>query len=262
MAVDPTAAVKAAFPDVKFKTGDVMTISGKSVTLGADGKFAPSQLPTNNIPPVAGGSAGASSGGEPDRSVRHPKTSYSCEYYYNKKTTTESGHEMEWDDTPGKERIRCGHKSGTYYEISAGGDKVDNIVGKEHKYNKGGFTQTVDNNTDIKYNGNMRVSIGKAQHIEINGTKTETIAAEMALAVQKGASIVIIEDLYIVCKNLTIQTGENINLEAGGDMAISAGGNINMKAGKGMSVKADGGDIRTNSSADTVMTSGGQIKLN
>lgn len=76
------------------------------------------------------------------------------------------------------------------------------------------------------------------------------------MAVNKGASIVIIEDLYIVAKNVTISASEHINMQAGGDIGLDAGGNINLKAGKGMSVKAEGGDIMTESSASTKMKMG------
>ena len=57
-------------------------------------------------------------------------------YPYNKVYETESGHYKEYDDTPGAERIKESHKSGTYYEIDkdgnmtidATGDKIKNIT--------------------------------------------------------------------------------------------------------------------------------------
>ena len=200
---------------------------------------------------------------------RNPPSKADTQYYYNQKKTTESGHEFEFDDTPGSERIRLAHKSGTYLELSTGGDKFDNTLGREYKYNTGGFTQTVDENSDLKYNGNLRVSIGKHQHVEINGAKTESIAEELAIAVNKGASIVIIEDLYIVAKNVTISASEHVNIDAGGDIGLNAAGNINLKAGGGMSIKAEGGNIemqtsasmKTTSASDTTMK-GSQIHLN
>lgn len=193
-------------------------------------------------------------GKKPDQ--RNPESKANTQYYYNKKMTTECGHEFEFDDTKGAERIRLAHTSGSYLEFSVGGDKYDNTLGREYKYTTGGFTHTVDENSDLKYNGNLRVSIGKNQHVEVNGAKTETIAEELAMAVNKGASIVIIEDLYIVAKNVTISASEHINMQAGGDIGLDAGGNINLKAGKGMSVKAEGGDIMTESSASTKMKMG------
>ena len=195
-----------------------------------------------------------------DTSVRHPETSYKADYYFNKKMTTESGHELEFDDTKGAERIRIAHKSGTYMEMNPDGRLVHSVKGQESKYIQDGSTVTIDGNTDQKYNGNLRVSIGKANHIEINGTQTLSVAEELAIAVQKGASIVIIEDLYIVAKNLTISTSEHINMQAGGDIGLDAGGNINLKAGAGMSVKAEGGDIMTESSAATKMKMGSSFE--
>ena len=65
---------------------------------------------------------------------RHPKTTYKAEYPYNRATLTESGHQFEMDDTPGAERIRMGHKSGTYWEISPNGKKVELVSGDDYKY--------------------------------------------------------------------------------------------------------------------------------
>ena len=43
-------------------------------------------------------------------------------YPYNDVTQTESGHFMEMDDTPGAERIRLQHRTGTFTEIQADGN--------------------------------------------------------------------------------------------------------------------------------------------
>lgn len=43
-------------------------------------------------------------------------------YPDNKVYETESGHYKEYDDTPGAERIKESHKSGTYYEIDKDGN--------------------------------------------------------------------------------------------------------------------------------------------
>jgi hypothetical protein len=192
----------------------------------------------------------------PDPSQRHPKTTYESEYYYNKKNTTESGHEMEWDDTPGKERVRIAHKTGSYIEWSADGRKVESIKTHEHKYIQGGLTQTVEHNSDLKFNGNLRTSIGQDYHNEINGDYTQAIAMNLSMVVGKSAAIIIMDDLYIVCKNLTIDTAENMNFNVGGDFAVNATGNFNVIAGKGISARADGGKLQTKSSGTTDITAG------
>ena len=47
-----------------------------------------------------------------------PKSSYAAKYPHNHVTKTKSGHIIEVDDTPGAERLRTYHKSGTYTEIN------------------------------------------------------------------------------------------------------------------------------------------------
>jgi hypothetical protein len=196
---------------------------------------------------------------DPDPSQRHPKSTYKSDYYFNKKTTTESGHEMEWDDTPGHERVRIAHKTGSYIEWSADGRKVESIKNHEHKYVQGGLTQTVENNSDLKFNGNVRTSIGQDSHNEINGDYTQAIAKNLSIAIGKGAAIVVMDDLYIVCKNLTVQTSDNVNFDVGGDFAVNAAGNFNVIAGKGISARADGGDFQTKSSAKTIIDVGSTL---
>lgn len=43
-------------------------------------------------------------------------------YPFNKSRETESGHVIEYDDTPGSERIMIMHRSGSYYEFDKNGD--------------------------------------------------------------------------------------------------------------------------------------------
>ena len=54
--------------------------------------------------------------------------SKSTVYPFNKVTETESGHIVEFDDTPGAERIHIYHRSGSFFEFHPNGDKVDKIV--------------------------------------------------------------------------------------------------------------------------------------
>lgn len=101
---------------------------------------------------------------------RHPDTSFEAHYPYNRVTVTESGHELHWDDTKGHERIRFAHRTGTYFEMSDDGRRVDLTVAHEAKYVKGGITTTSDRNVDLKVHGSDRESIGGHKHQEVKGT--------------------------------------------------------------------------------------------
>jgi hypothetical protein len=60
-----------------------------------------------------------------------PENPYGAVYPYNKVDESESGHIQEIDDTPGAERIKESHRTGTFYEIYPNGTKVTKVVGKK-----------------------------------------------------------------------------------------------------------------------------------
>ena len=67
---------------------------------------------------------------EPD-----PKAIYGAKYPYNHVTQTESGHLIEMDDTPGKERLHWYHRAGTFTEIGALGHRITKVVSEDFKVN-------------------------------------------------------------------------------------------------------------------------------
>jgi hypothetical protein len=92
----------------------------------------------------------------PDSVISEPSEPYNAKYPYNKVYETESGHYKEWDDTTNAERIREGHKTGTFYEIHPDGTKVTHIV--------------ADNYTVIASNDNVHVKGNVNIHIDSNAT--------------------------------------------------------------------------------------------
>jgi len=61
------------------------------------------------------------------------ETPYAAEYPKNHVLETESGHIIELDDTPDKERIGVYHKAGTWMEIHPDGSKVEKVVGEDNE---------------------------------------------------------------------------------------------------------------------------------
>ena len=60
-----------------------------------------------------------------------PPSAYGGVYPFNKVYQSESGHVIEIDDTPNKERIHLFHKTGTYIEINSNGRKVTKVVDED-----------------------------------------------------------------------------------------------------------------------------------
>jgi len=124
---------------------------------------------------------------------------------------SESGHVLEFDDTSGKERISVFHKSGSFDEVNATGDRSVVIVGDSYEvviknkniYITGDLNLNVDGNMNTKAKNytleveeEMKVTVGGEQDITAAVTKinnnvdvTGTITATVDV-VAKGVSLV------------------------------------------------------------------------
>lgn len=130
-----------------------------------------------------------------------PQIPYNSLYPYNKTHVTESGHVVEYDDTPDSERIHTYHRSGTYTEIDRNGTQVNRIVGDSFEI--------------MERNG----------HLLVKGSMAITIVGNANVTIQNDANI----DVY---GNTNMTTGGNMNIGAQGDINIAAGGNFNVDATK------------------------------
>ncbi len=148
---------------------------------------------------------------------RHPKSTYDAKYPYNRVFISESGHEIHYDDTPGRERIRMSHKAGTYEEIGPDGKLVNMVVGSKSEYIKQGLTQTIDKNVDVKIGGASRTSVTGSSHSEIKGDVTAAVGGD-----QK-----------------TMIGGDSVSAVKG-DSVHGVTGKMLMKVGGGLQLKGDG----------------------
>ena len=104
-----------------------------------------------------------------------PSSAYSAVYPYNRVYQSESGHVIELDDTPNKERIHVFHRSGTYTEINQEGRRVNKIVGDDIEvvlkdktvYIQGNAKVEIIGNVDVTVNGNYNLNV--TGDIKING---------------------------------------------------------------------------------------------
>jgi hypothetical protein len=105
-----------------------------------------------------------------------PSTPYNATYPYNRVMETESGHILEFDDTPGAERVHIYHRSGTFEEIHPDGTKVTRIhasayeivLSDKNVYIKGDVNITAGGDLNLKAGGSVNIEAG--QEIVLNGT--------------------------------------------------------------------------------------------
>lgn len=104
-------------------------------------------------------------------------TSYDTSYPYNDAKLTESGHLMEFDDTPGGERVSIAHRTGTFYEIHPDGSQMEKIVNDNvqvvmkdgYIYIMGNSQQSVQGHLKVYIKGNAKVQVDGDVEFEVGG---------------------------------------------------------------------------------------------
>lgn len=122
-----------------------------------------------------------------------PESAYSSKYPYNKVITTEGGHCIEIDDTPGAERIHIYHTSGTYVEISETGrmvtkvadDDFEVVVNNKQVYIGGNATIEVKGNVDLTVDGNMSTTVSGNMSTDVGGTYSVQSGGHMSFNAPK-----------------------------------------------------------------------------
>ena len=94
--------------------------------------------------------------------ITEPSNDYDAVYPHNKVIETSSGHLIEIDDTPDKERIHIYHKSGSFSEFHQDGTKVD-------KTEKDKYTITLGKEY-IAVTGDYKIEGGGGSEFKINSS--------------------------------------------------------------------------------------------
>lgn len=162
-----------------------------------------------------------------------PASPYDPTYPYNHVYETESGHVKEYDDTPGIERIKERHKSGTQYEIGPNGSKVERIVKDNYQLVAGNDTIEVKGSVKIIVSGDAKLSVAKDLTANVGGA-LETVVAGNAIATIAGTTTV----LNTGDMNLTVSGEDSANLTLKSQYSTTeAAGSTTMHKGE---IKLDG----------------------
>ena len=201
-------------------------------------------------------------------SYSEPPTIFDAKYPYNHVSTTESGHIIERDDTPGKERTHDYHRSGTFTEVFPFGTKVTKIVRDNYEFVLGDNyvnikkikPQFVDNNgdgipdetgsggitqgTDGSLGGNLFINIegdvyefvqGNVER-QVNGSVRETIRGnyhtfvhgDRSIAVDGSYAESVQGDMTVECYNELVHTRGSSKRFSEGEVSIDSSKNINL----------------------------------
>ena len=104
-----------------------------------------------------------------------PTSTYAAVYPKNHVFESESGHIKEYDDTKDAERIHEYHKSGTFTEIDATGNKHTRIVGTNYEIIAGSDYVNVKGDVFLTIDSNCKTYIKGDWDIQVDGNKTEVV---------------------------------------------------------------------------------------
>ena len=147
----------------------------------------------------------------------------SSQYPYNHVHESESGHIHEIDDSPGAERLMTQHKSGTFEELHANGDKVIKVIGDNYEVIVGSSNLFVNGNINITTNGTVRELITGDYHLEVGGDYSQKIGGNVRtkIGAKDGGG------------NLMQEIRGNYGFDISGDYIGSVGPKTNAGSGEG-----------------------------
>jgi predicted chitinase len=159
-----------------------------------------------------------------------PDIPYNAKYPYNKVMETESGHIMEFDDTPENERIHLYHRKGTYTEIDVNGSQVNRIVGDGYYIMERNGYVFIGGDCNVTVNGNARILVNADANIDVTGNTTLNVGGDGAINTAGNMSMNIGGEFKMKAANIKLDSGSDFNVTASGANKLTSGGNMEINA--------------------------------
>jgi phage baseplate assembly protein gpV len=106
-----------------------------------------------------------------------PETLYNTVYPYNNVVETESGHLLEFDDTPEAERIHLAHRNGSFNEWFPDGDKVEKVTKDNYQIIMGDDRVYIMGKCQVTVQGDTEVYVKGKVDMKVDGTVTATASS-------------------------------------------------------------------------------------
>lgn len=159
-------------------------------------------------------------------------------YPYNNVTETESGHSFEMDDTPGRERVRISHRSGTFIEMHPDGSEVHKVYGNGYEITiqdkniliQGKCNITVQGDSVLNIQGDSYTQVGGNSYQQIKGQVQQLIQGNVEQTIQGNYNINASGDINVSATNLNVNADLNVRGDIAGTQSIGAVGNISAGA--------------------------------
>lgn len=187
-----------------------------------------------------------------------PQSAYNTVYPYNKVFESESGHILEFDDSPQGERVNLYHKKGTFIEIDPNGSQINYIVGDGYYITERNGNIFINGTCNVTCSGPMNILCQGDANLEVKGQVDAVFHNNVNIGVAKDLNIAVGGDYNVLVEgNYNVEVGKTSNTRSIGTMSIESTDALKLKTAKTMSM--EGGD--TASTAETLMKMSSSFKL-
>jgi hypothetical protein len=122
---------------------------------------------------------------------------------YNNVTQTESGHSLQFDDTPEKERIRLQHRVGTFIDMHPNGDEVHKVFGDGYEITIKNKNVLIKGVCNIIVDSDCNMKVGGDYNLVVDGDFNLTTKGNYTVGVKKDIKISSDEDIKLSSSNPT-----------------------------------------------------------
>ena len=197
-----------------------------------------------------------------------PPAPFGGQYPFNKVFETESGHVMEWDDTPGNERLSTFHRAGTYSDIDANGTRIDYIAGDNYLVmSKNGFVY-VWGACNLTVGGKVNILCQSDATIKVEGNAEATFGGNLDFGVAQNLNMAVAQDFSLkVGGNFDVDVGADFATKVKGKMGVAAEAEIQISTAGAMGVGVTGnldmkaGTSKISSDGAMDLKAGGNMRL-
>lgn len=155
-----------------------------------------------------------------------PTSAYAAKYPYNRVIESESGHVIEIDDTPTKERIHIYHRSGTSIEINPDGTHISRVNADRCDITLSDHNIFVGGNCNLTVNRNVNMKSGADINLE----------AQNSVNIKAG-------------KGINVQSGTSLSLQSQGPAILQAQNSLTLFASGAAILQGSSAQIQPGSSA-------------
>ena len=142
-------------------------------------------------------------------------------YPFNNITQTESGHSFEMDDTPGKERVRMQHRSGSFIEMQPDGTEVHKIYGDGYEIIAGAKNVSIKGQCNISIDGGCVINIKGDAVTNIGGNATQYVKGDLLQQVGGTATITVSGDIDLSSESDITLAAQSVNINS--DLNVRGG---------------------------------------